>query len=285
MKVARYQNIIEEGRVQCGLCPHGCILQEGQTGICRVRSVRAGELCADGYGRISSENIDPIEKKPLYHFYPGSSIYSIGGWGCNFSCSFCQNWTISQQVMDGRVLTPQQVVERASQSGGIGVAYTYNEPLISFEFIYDCAVAARNAGLKNVLVTNGYINRDSAAELLPVIDALNIDIKSMEDSFYIEQCGGHVQPVLDFAIQAVESGAHVEITNLIIPGLNDGGGQIEMLAKWVAEKLGRETPLHLSAYFPQYKLHNPATTKMKVMSAVDLARKHLKNVYAGNVQH
>ena len=283
MKAARYQNIIEDGRVQCRLCPHGCILHEGQTGLCRVRSVRAGELYADGYGRISSENIDPVEKKPLYHFYPGSSIYSIGGWGCNFSCSFCQNWTISQQVLYGRELTPQQVVVRASQSGGIGIAYTYNEPLISFEFIYDCAVAARNAGLKNVLVTNGYINREPAAELLPLIDALNIDIKSMEDSFYIEQCGGHLRPVLDFAIQAVECGAHVEITNLIIPGLNDDDGKIVRLAEWVADNLGRETPLHLSAYFPQYKLHNPATEKLQVINAVGLARKHLTNVYAGNV--
>jgi pyruvate formate lyase activating enzyme len=185
--------------------------------------------------------------------------------------------------MKGIELKPQQVVERACKSGGIGIAYTYNEPIISFEFIYDCAVAARKAGLKNVLVTNGYINREPASELLPFIDALNIDIKSMEDSFYVEQCNGRLQPVLDFAVQSVESGAHVEITNLVIPGLNDDDSQIKMLAEWIVKNLGRKTPLHLSAYHPQFMLHNPATGKMKIMQAVDLAKRYMANVYAGNV--
>ncbi len=281
--VALYWNP-EEDKIRCELCPHRCLLGEGQAGVCRVRRVVGGRLIAEGYGLISSENIDPIEKKPLSQFYPGEKIYSIGGWGCNFSCSFCQNWTISQQVMlECKEHTPAEIVERARKSGGIGIAYTYNEPLISFEFVRDCAILAREAGLKNVLVTNGYINSEPAAELLPLIDALNIDIKSMDDAFYVAQCGGHLQPVLDFAMQAVVCGSHVEITNLIIPGLNDADDLIVSLAKWVANNLGRETPLHLSGYYPQFKLNVPATTLVQVQHARGLAMDWLSSVYTGNV--
>jgi len=284
MVSARYFHSLADGRIQCDLCPHRCCLADGQTGICRVRRVEEGVLKAIGYGHISAEHVDPIEKKPLYRFHPGSMIYSIGGWGCNFGCSFCQNWTISQRdVIASNEFSAAEIVDRASACGSIGIAYTYNEPTISFEFVCECAVLARKAGLENVLVTNGYINRAPAAELLAVIDALNIDIKSMDDSFYVEQCNGRLQPVLDFALQAVESGSHVEITNLVIPGLNDEDRLISRLSEWIASRLGRDVPLHLSAYYPQYKLKIPPTLKQQVVHARELALKHLLYVYTGNV--
>ncbi len=285
----------EGDKVRCELCPHRCLLGDGQVGLCRVRKNINGQLIADGYGCISSENVDPIEKKPLNQFHPGEKIYSIGGWGCNFSCSFCQNWTISQQVRGSRGHgadsgglreggnSPAEIVEHAIQSGGVGIAYTYNEPLISFEFVRDCCILSRAAGLKNVLVTNGYINREPAEKLLPLIDALNIDIKSMDDSFYVKRCGGHLQPVLDFAVQAISAGCHVEITNLLIPGLNDADELIESLAEWIMHNLGRGTPLHLSAYYPQFKLRVPATTFNQVEHAKALALRYLAHVYMGNV--
>ena len=284
MQTARYWEGAEAAIIHCTLCPHGCTLGEGQTGRCHVRTVRDGSLQAASYGLISSAQLDPIEKKPLHHFYPGEDIFSIGSWGCNFACVFCQNWTISQQVIEGhRAYTPEQIIARAQQAGGIGIAYTYNEPLVSFEFVQDCAVLARRAGLKNVLVTNGCINHEPAAELLPLIDALNIDVKSMDDAFYVNKCRGHVQPVLDLAEQASATGCHVEVTNLIIPGCNDDDALIESLAKWMASALGPNTPLHLSAYRPQFKLQIPATTLEQLVHARELALSHLSYVYLGNV--
>ena len=284
MHKARYWKSEGEDKVRCLLCPHECLLGEGKSGICRVRRVKDGQLVAAGYGRISSEHVDPIEKKPLARFYPGSWIYSIGGWGCNLACSFCQNWTIAQQFVDaGDELTPEDVVKRAMASGGIGIAYTYNEPLIAFEFVRDCAELARVNGLKNVLVTNGYVNAAPAAELLPFIDAANIDIKSMADEFYVKQCCGHLQPVLDFARQAVESGVHVEITNLLIPELNASDDDVDKLASWIADNLGRTVPLHLSAYYPCYKSNLPPTPPALVYHAREIALKHLDYVYTGNV--
>ena len=286
----------EGDKIRCELCPHGCLLGNGQVGICKIRRVVNGALIAEGYGLVSSENVDPIEKKPLNEFCPGESIYSIGGWGCNFSCSFCQNWTISQRgsvvsrelgsgsgELGDRKYCPAEIVKCAIRAGGIGIAYTYNEPLISFEFVRDCAILVHDAGLKNVLVTNGYINSKPAEELLPLIDALNIDIKCIDDSFYVAYCGGHVRPVLDFALQALSASCHVEITNLLIPGLNDDDSQVIALAKWIAKNLGQEVPLHLSAYYPQFKLHLSATTLRQVQHARALALKYLTHVYMGNV--
>ncbi len=285
MQAARYWEGAGAGKIHCTLCPHGCTLREGQTGLCHVRTVTDGSLQAAGYGLISSAQVDPIEKKPLYHFYPGEEIFSIGGWGCNFACVFCQNWTISQQVIKGnRAYTPEQIIAKAQQMGGIGIAYTYNEPLVSIEFVQDCAALAREAGLKNVLVTNGYINPGPAADLLPLIDALNVDVKSMDDTFYVKKCRGHVQPVIDLAEQAHALGCHIEITNLIIPGCNDDDALVESLAEWVASALGAHTPLHLSAYRPQFKLQIPATTTEQLVRAYELALNHLAYVYLGNVR-
>jgi pyruvate formate lyase activating enzyme len=306
MKKASYW-IRSGGDAQCCLCPHSCNLSEGQTGLCKVRRCENGELVALGYGELSSSAVDPIEKKPLSHFHPGSSIFSIGGWGCNFSCSFCQNWTISQQTLpqlgsweknsredSGKVTkrrqkrttstySPEDICRLSGDAGSIGVAYTYNEPLINYEFVLDCSRLVRQAGRLNVLVTNGYIQKEPASELLPFIDALNIDIKSMDNAFYKEHCGGAVQPVLDFARQAA-SQCHVEITNLLIPGLNDRPGEVTALAEWIADNLGKATPLHLSAYFPQYKSKNKATPYDVVENAAKEARVILDHVEMGNVR-
>jgi pyruvate formate lyase activating enzyme len=228
--------------------------------------------------------VDPIEKKPLYHFHPGKEIYSIGGWGCNLGCSFCQNWTISQQfVSKAEHVTPEQIMAETVKTGSIGIAYTYNEPLIGIEFVQDCARLVREKGMVNVLVSNGYVNHDAAADLLPLIDAMNVDIKSMDESFYREQCKGKLAPVLAFCKQAVAAGCVVEITNLVIPTLNNELKLLETLAKWMADNLGKATPLHLSAYHPQYKLKIPATEADALERAYAVCKKHLFYVYVGNV--
>lgn len=273
-----------DGRVQCDLCPHRCTIAEGRTGRCHVRRVEGGELQAASYGRLSSLSMDPIEKKPLYHFHPGSMIFSVGGWGCNLRCSFCQNWTISQQLVEhGPLVMPEQVVRKAVDSGSAGIAYTYNEPLIAFEYVRDCAIAAREAGLHNVLVTNGLNNPEPAAELLPLLNAANMDLKSMDESFYREYCGGQAAPVRQFAQQARAAGVHLEITNLVIPDLNDSDEMLAALATWIADHLGAETPLHLSAYHPQYEMTRPATDVGTLVHAGGLCRERLSHVYLGNV--
>jgi pyruvate formate lyase activating enzyme len=250
-----------------------------------VRGTRDGKLCALGYGLVSSANLDPIEKKPLYHFRPGSAIFSIGGWGCNLGCRFCQNWTISQEApaADGRIQNPARVVDAARKAKSIGVAYTYNEPVVGFEFVMDCAAPARTAGLANVLVTNGYVNQEPARELLALVDAINLDIKSMDDAFYRAQCGGTLEPVLAFAVEAVRFRTHLEITNLVIPGLNDGIGVVRSLAKWIRANLGRGVPLHLSAYYPRYKCDAPATPPSSIERFRKACREELDYVYCGNV--
>jgi pyruvate formate lyase activating enzyme len=285
MRTALYWHLREDGTVQCDLCPHRCVVREGGQGLCGARGLRGGELRALGYGAISSAHIDPIEKKPLYHYYPGGRIFSIGGWGCNLGCLFCQNWGISQEVHleSGARSSPDDVARAAGERGSVGVAYTYNEPLVGFEFVLACARAVRAAGHKNVLVTNGFINTGPAAELLPWIDALNIDIKSMDESFYRSQCKGSLAPVLHFVEQAAKMKCHVEITNLLIPGLNDAEGQLDRLARWVAEHLGRRTPLHLSAYRPEYRCSLPATPVEVLHRAHAACAQHLLHVYLGNV--
>ncbi|MBI2441230.1 MAG: AmmeMemoRadiSam system radical SAM enzyme [Lentisphaerae bacterium] len=284
MKPAQFWHLTESGKIQCELCPHHCLIAEGKTGRCGIRRVEAGRLVAAGYGLLSAMHTDPIEKKPLYHFHPGSAIFSIGGWGCNFACGFCQNWQISQTVSArAQALAPEEVIRAARAEQSLGIAYTYNEPLINYEFVRDCAGLARREGLLNVLVTNGYIEEKPGAELLPLIDALNIDIKSMEETFYKEQCRGTLAPVLRFARQAHAAGCHVEITNLLIPGLNDSVEQVGQVSTWMAANLNRETPLHLSAYHPEYKMDLPPTPTAVLQSAWKRCQQDLSYVYLGNV--
>lgn len=260
-------------------------MHDGQTGLCRVRKAQGDVLMAAGYGHISSAHVDPIEKKPLYHFHPGSPIFSIGGWGCNFGCTFCQNWSISQEThLQGNIVAPSAVVDQALQGGCRLVAYTYNEPLVGFEFVRDCSRLVRAAGAKNVLVTNGYGEAAPAAELLPMVDALNVDIKSMDDAFYWKQCRGTLAPVLSFCRQASAAGCHIEITNLIIPTLNDADDLLERLAVWIADNLGPLTPLHLSAYHPDYRTQIESTPPETLERAFELCRRHLPYVYMGNMR-
>lgn len=274
----------EGDKVRCLLCPHRCLIADGRVGLCRVRTARKGALEASGYGRVSSVHVDPMEKKPLYHFHPGTTVFSVGGWGCNFRCAFCQNWTISQQAMlQSSAIAPDRLVAEARASGAAGIAYTYNEPLIGFEYVRDCAALARGAGLANVLVTNGYVNPEPASELLPLIDAANVDLKSIDDGFYREHCGGSLAPVQEFIAMAVRGGCHIELTNLVIPGLNDEDRHFESLSEWVLSTVGPAVPLHLSAYHPQYKLQAPPTPADTLDRAHRICARRLRYVYLGNV--
>jgi pyruvate formate lyase activating enzyme len=283
VKEAAYYDALDDGKVLCRLCPHGCTIAEGRTGRCGVRENRAGMLVAATYAEVTSVAMDPIEKKPLYHFRPGESILSLGGRGCNFACSFCQNWGISQSKdVRTRHLESDEAVQLAVTERSSGIAYTYNEPLIWFEYVLETARAARAKGLANVLVTNGYISPEPLAELLPFIDALNMDIKSIRPHFYEELCGGTLEPVLASA-RAAARAAHLEVTNLIIPGCNDSDADLTDLARWIADELGPDTPTHLSAYFPRYRLQAPPTPVATLERAYGIFHQRLQHVYLGNV--
>ncbi len=268
--------------MQCRLCPHECMISEDKRGRCKVRENRAGELEALTYGRVTSVAMDPIEKKPLYHFFPGSDILSIGSWGCNFSCRFCQNHHISQQEVATEGLTPERAVDLARTRGSIGIAYTYNEPFIMWEYLRDCGRAAHKAGLRNVLVTNGFVNPEPLEEILPLVDAANIDIKAFHDGFYGKLCGGSLEPVLRTVKRACES-CHVELTTLIIPEHNDAPKELEKEAVWIAGNCGRQVPVHLSAYSPRYQLGARPTNVNTLQHAREIFMRHLDHVYLGNV--
>ncbi len=285
MKQASYWHKEQSGTIRCELCPNNCQIAEGGNGVCRIRMVKNGAMFTEGYGNITSCHLDPIEKKPLHHFYPGVAIFSIGGWGCNLVCEFCQNWSISQQMQScgEKYYNPQIMIAMAKEGDSIGIAYTYNEPLINIEYVADCARLAREAGLKNVLVTNGFINAGPASELLKYIDAMNVDVKGFNEDFYRKYCHGKVGPVLDFVQQSVDAGCHVELTNLVIPGLNDGEDDFRQLSQWVGQKLGKHVPLHLSAYHPMYKMRIPATPAATIEKGRRICRDYLSYVYAGNV--
>jgi pyruvate formate lyase activating enzyme len=279
---ARHYRKNPDGSVTCQLCPRFCNIAPGKSGRCRARVNRGGMLVAGGYGRAVSVAMDPIEKKPLFHFYPGSQILSTGPNGCNLSCAFCQNWEISQSEQPTEYIEPKQLAELAARHDSIGVAYTYTEPLVWFEYLLDACAAVREKGLVNVLVTNGTINPEPLCELLPLVDAMNIDLKSMSPQFYKDVCGGDLKTVLG-TIEAASRSCHVELTNLVIPGLNDSPGDMEGLANWVAE-LDPLIPLHISRYFPRYRMEAPPTPEKTLKMFYDLARKSLKYVYLGNVQ-
>lgn len=283
LKEARYWERLEEGRVHCMLCPHNCHIADGKRGLCRVRKNEGGTLYTIIYGRITSASMDPIEKKPLFHFYPGRTIFSLGTMGCNFACKFCQNYSIAQMECPTRGLSSEEAVQAALERDSIGIAYTYNEPLIWYEYVFDTAHLARESGLKNVLVTNGYIQQEPLNDLLPCIDALNIDLKSMRPEFYKEICRGRLEPVLETCKTAATQ-ALVEVTNLVIPGYNDTDEDFEELSTWVAENMGRHTPAHLSAYFPCYKLQAEPTPLSTLKRAYGIFTKHLDYVYLGNVR-
>ncbi|MDD5492463.1 MAG: AmmeMemoRadiSam system radical SAM enzyme [bacterium] len=287
MKEALYYKIINTNKkvAQCELCPFLCVMEPGQTGNCGIRQNLDGKIYALVYGLFASVNLDPIEKKPLYHFYPGSDIFSVGTAGCNFHCQFCQNWEISQKKpseLPLREISSDDIVRMAKEYGSIGIAYTYNEPLVNYEFVLECAEKAQKYGLKNVLVTNGYVQESPLLKLLPFIDALNIDVKSFRDDFYKKICGGRLAPVLRTVETCARKKIHIELTTLIIPHLNDSTEELEDLTDWVYA-LGEETPLHFSRYLPCYKMTAEPTPLATLHKARDIAVKKLKYVYIGNV--
>ena len=272
----------EDDYIRCLLCPHVCKINAGERGVCNVRYNNNGTLEAENYGMVTSIAMDPLEKKPLYHFYPGRYILSIGSYGCNLKCSYCQNWEISQVKAEGRYVEPDEMIKIAlNQKDNIGIAYTYNEPTVNYEYVYDCAKMAKEHNLKNVLVTNGYINEKPLYKLIDSIDAMNIDIKAYTDEFYNEICAGRLKDVLKTVSDSYEK-CHVEITTLIIPDLNDNESDIENLTRWIAG-LNEDIPLHLTRYFPNYKMRKPPTDIEKLYQLRDIAKHNLNYVYIGNV--
>lgn len=281
---ARYYEKLDEERVRCLLCPHHCLLREGQKGICRVRVNEAGKLFTLNYEEVVSLALDPIEKKPLFHFYPGKLILSAGTFGCNFSCAFCQNYLLAQENPGSRRIDSDTMVEialKTKEEGSIGLAFTYNEPSIWYEYVLETAKKLKENDLQVVLVTNGYIDKAPLEELLPCVDAMNIDLKAFSDSFYSRLCKGKLEAVKATIERAVGM-THVEITTLIIPGENDNMKEITAMARWISS-LNPEIPLHLSRYHPAYRLEKSATPIQTLQEAQNLAREFLDFVYTGNI--
>ncbi len=283
MHEALYYEKVSGARVRCHLCPYECQIPSGGKGACGVRKNVNGILYSLIYGKTSGLALDPIEKKPLYRYHPGEEILSLGTRGCNLHCDFCQNWHVSQEV-DGPMenITSEEVVERAKGLGSFGIAYTYNEPFIWYEFVLDTAKLARVNALENVLVTNGFVNIKPLKEGLPYINAMNIDLKSFDEEFYTKICKGALKPILDVIKMSAKS-CHIELTNLIIPTLNDSDSTIKKMVDWIYDNLGSGIPLHLSRYFPCYKMSLPPTPMETLKKAERIAKEKLKYVYVGNV--
>ena len=283
MKEAQFYEKLEENKVRCSLCPQSCIISPGKTGFCRVRKNIQGILYSLIYAETSSIALDPIEKKPLYHYHSGEFILSVGTKGCNLACQFCQNWNISQApVVQTQTVTSDYLVKEAKRLNSFGIAYTYNEPFIWYEFVLDTAQLAKSEGLKNVLVTNGFINQKPLEEILPFIDAMNIDLKSIDDLFYKKYCFGKLAPVLE-TIKTSHKKCHIELTNLVIPTLNDKDENFINLVNWIYDNLGDSLPLHFSRYFPCYKMDFAPTPIETLKQAHSIAKEKLKYVYLGNV--
>lgn len=281
---AAFYTLDGTGRAVCGLCPHRCRIEKGHYGRCQTRYFDGTTLSALNYGKVTAIALDPIEKKPLYHFHGGAAILSLGSWGCNFTCPFCQNWQISQQPASSRDLTPEEVVALAEKyvpQGNIGLAYTYNEPTLSYEFILQTARLMKERGLFNVMVSNGYIEKGPLQALLPYIDAWNIDLKGFSEDFYRSQCGASLKPVLE-TITAAAAASHVEVTTLIIPGKNDDEEPTDGEARWLAA-IDETMPLHLTRYFPRYRDTTPMTPIDTLQRLAVTAGKYLRHVYIGNV--
>jgi pyruvate formate lyase activating enzyme len=288
MKVALFYDKIDGGKVRCHLCPHNCIISDGKLGICGVRRNTGGVLYSETYEKVSAVHFDPIEKKPLYHFLPGKIILSIGSVGCNLSCNFCQNCDISQITVDDfswfKHYTVRDIIDLAvSRSANIGVSYTYNEPSIHYEYVMEIATEIKERKMFNVMVSNGFINKEPLEKLLPVIDAFNIDLKAFTDEFYKKQTKSSLNPVLETLKLINESGNHLEVTNLVIPTLNDDPLIFEKMIDWIYKELGENTVLHLSRYFPHYKMTIAGTPVSTLEHLYKIAREKLHFVYLGNV--
>jgi pyruvate formate lyase activating enzyme len=278
-----------ENQVECRLCPRKCRVGEGKAGFCGVRENHQGRLFAMAYGRPAAVHADPIEKKPLYHFHPGSFTYSLGTFGCNLNCAFCQNWTLSRSWPDWSRYdrwTPAEAVDRAISSDCSSLAFTYNEPTIWAEFLQDTVREAKRAGLETVLVTNGYISLEALPEVYAEVSAANIDLKAFSEDFYQKHLGGRLQPVLDtLTWLRKNTDIWLEITCLLIPGLNDSLEEITRMTAWIVENLGEDTPLHFSAFYPNYRLNDrQATSPALLHKASEIGTKQgLNFVYEGNI--
>lgn len=288
MITCRYYKQLDDGRVECTLCPHHCRISEGKTGVCRSRRNRGGVLVSEVYGKPCALAIDPIEKKPLYHFHPGTTCLSLSCTGCNFRCLNCQNHDISQVLPDDvnrYELSPEDVVELCLKHRCPGIAYTYTEPLTYLEYIIDCAQLAHEAGIWNILVTAGYVCQEPLSDLLPYLDAANVDLKSFSDDIYNKVCSGHLQPVLDTIFALKQASVWVEITNLVIPGINDDMQMIRQMCRWLNENGLADAPLHFSRFFPRYKMQDtPPTPIATLKAAKQIAEEEsITHVYLGNV--
>ena len=290
MKEALLYQKLDENKVQCQLCAHQCIIPDGRRGICQVRENTGGTLFTLVYGRTISQNVDPIEKKPLNHFYPGSQSLSIATPGCNFSCTWCQNCDISQvpkgqHFITGRKLDPEEIVAAAVRAGWRSIAYTYTEPTVFFEYCLDTARLAHKAGLANVFVSNGFMSAAMLDMIAPYLDAVNIDLKAFSDETYRRYAGGRLQPVLDSLKKLRQLDIWVEITTLVVPGINDSARELQDIATFIATELGPEVPWHVSRFYPQYKQKKTAATPLETIAGA-VAIGHaagLHFVYPGNI--
>ncbi len=290
MKEAMFYEKLGENRVRCNLCPHRCLIRESKFGVCGVRENVGGTLYTHAYGKTIATNIDPIEKKPLFHFYPGSPILSIATVGCNFQCLHCQNADISQMPREsesiaGRDFTPHQVIAMAEERGCRSISYTYTEPTIFMEYAYDTARLAHEKGMKNVFVTNGYMTEEALTSIQPYLDAANVDLKGFSEKFYKTVCGGSLEPVLETLKRMAAMSIWVEVTTLVIPYYNDSAQELRAVAEFIYGELGAEVPWHISQFHPTYKLTGSIRTPL---STLHMAREMglkagLKYVYTGNV--
>lgn len=285
----KYQKILKDNKTQCTICPRNCKLAQGQSGFCSVRKNIKGDIVMTSYGYNTGLAVDPIEKKPLYHFYPGSKVLSFGTLGCNMGCQFCQNWHISKSKKDPTELNhtePAKIVEIAKELGCKSVAFTYNDPVVFFEYAVDTAKICRENGIKTVAVTAGCINPEPREEFFKYMDAVNIDLKAFSKDFYKKYCLAEMEPILD-TIKYVKNKTNcwLELTTLLIEGENDSNEELNKECKWIVENLGTETPLHFSAFHPDYKfMDRPQTKLYTLLRAYDIAKKAgIKHVYTGNV--
>lgn len=290
MKEAMLYDRLDKKQVRCLLCAHHCLIRDGKRGICLVRENRGGTLYTQAYGKSISQGVDPVEKKPLFHFYPGSAAFSIATAGCNFHCRFCQNWQISQVLREsgsiqGNDLPPPKIVAFSQETGSQSIAYTYTEPTIFFEYAYDTARLAHDAGLHNIFVTNGYMTREALEIIQPFLDAANVDLKSFDDDFYRKWVGAKLQPVLDTLKLMKKLDIWIEVTTLAIPTLNDDEDNLRRVASFIAEELGISTPWHVSRFYPAYDLKDLPPTPVETLHTARTIglEAGLRYVYEGNV--
>ncbi len=281
MREVSFARPVGEG-MQCLLCPHVCRLTPGEKGLCGVRQNRDNKIIALNYLQVGAWAIDPIEKKPLYHFYPGSIIFSVGSPGCNLECGFCQNWSLARGHSPAWEVSAEELISLGRREGSVGIAFTYAEPLMWYETLEEIMPEAQDQGLKMILVTNGFINSRPLKRILPFVDAVNLDLKAFRNNSYEKHCRGNLTTILHSA-ELFNNHCHLEITTLIVPGINDDPEEIGEEARWIRDNLGEDTPLHLSRYFPAYKYTHPPVSLKAMMELYQVARDHLPYVYLGNV--